>query len=275
MFCAQHSMEELLPYLEDREADFRSIGYESVSMSIALKELQHFPGPSHQPILKEWLSFLEGPATKHKAQVYIGLGWAIAKLDIPFSEVVQNLEARFHHRVADGCGYYDGSFRQRQTILGLQVPSYLPASALPIYYQGVGRSLWYSCGADIEKIRKKINGFSAEFQPDLWRGLGIAIAYVGGCDEKALKIIMEDAGINGIQLACGAALAAGSRLTASAMTLDTDHCSRTWYKLQEADELNVFSARAMNEADKINEDNYLQWIMQIEEGLAKSFLLVN
>ena len=85
-----------------------------------------------------------GLALAHKAQVYIGLGWAIAKLNLPFLSVVERIEIRLYHRVADGCGYYDGSFRQRQTVINQQLPVYLPEAAMPVYEQGIGRSLWYT-----------------------------------------------------------------------------------------------------------------------------------
>lgn len=273
-YAKQNNIDALLEYLEIIEPEFRSIGYESASMAIALKEIENFP--LTQQIFPQknktagWHLFSEGPALKHEAQVYIGLGWAVAKLNLPFLQVVQHLEPRLHYRVADGCGYYDGSFRQRQTILSQQVPLYLPASALPIYYQGVGRSLWYSSNADIDKVRSKIESFPPDRHGDLWRGIGIAVAYVGGCDDHTLKAIFEYAGEHQVQLACGAALAAKSRMKANTMTTDTDRCSRLWYKFA-AVEANMFSVAPVDPATIGNEAVYFNWITQIVEGLANSF----
>ncbi len=266
LFYATHdNMPALIEYMEKTEPEFRSIAYESASMDIALKsfETDKFP--------QEWLSFADGPATAHKAQVYVGLGWAIAKLNLPFLETVKNLHTNLYFRIADGCGYYDGSFRRRPTVLSQQLPAYLPIAAMPIYDQGVGRSIWYTAKTDINKIHSVIETFAANRQADLWRGIGIAVAYVGGCSNEDLKTLLQYAAKNGSQLACGAALAARSRMQANTMTADTDRCSRLWFMLTKG-ELNEFSTVWVDGATGMDkESGYINWIKQIEEGLAKSF----
>ena len=256
----------LLNYLENTEPQFRSIAYESASMAIALKDLEK------DHALNTWIFFASGPALAHKAQVYVGLGWAISKLNLPFLTVIKKIETRYYHRIADGCGYYDGSFKQRQTVLSQLHPVYLPEEALPIYDQGIGRSLWYTSNADINKIRDKIDRFPANRQAALWRGIGIAVAYVGGCEDDALFTLLQYAGNNRIQLACGAALVARSRMEANTMTVDTDHCSRLWFNHTAADE-NIFLTEKPDPATIGNEEVYFNWITQIEDGLAGSFEL--
>lgn len=263
-YAKQDNIDALITYLENIEPVYRSIAYESASMAIALK------GFENNLDLNAWLFYAKVPALAHEAQVYIGLGWAIAKLNIPFLSVVEKIETRFYHRVADGCGYYDGSFRQRQTVMSQQLPVYLTEAALPIYDQGVGRSLWYTNNADIDKIRIKVAGFPASRHSDLWRGVGIAVAYVGGCDDGTLKTLLQYAATNSIQLTCGAALASRSRMEANTMTADTDHCSRLWFELT-AGEVNMFSLDPLDPATLQNEAVYFNWITQIEEGLANSF----
>ena len=171
-----------------------------------------------------------------------------------------------NHRVADGCGYYDGSFRQRQTVINQQVPVYLPEAKMPMYDQGIGRSLWYTNNTDISNIRTKIESFPASRHASLWRGMGIAVAYVGGCDEHTLTTLWEYAATNGIQLARGAALAVRSRMLANTTTKDTDQCSRLWFRLS-ANAANLFSS----DPNIDNEATYFNWVMQMQEGLANSF----
>lgn len=74
----------------------------------------------------DWLLFANGAALAHQAQVYTGLGWAIAKLNIPFLEAVKKIDCQFYFRIVDGCGYYDGTFRYRQTVINGEWPVYLP-----------------------------------------------------------------------------------------------------------------------------------------------------
>ena len=263
-YSTNNNISELVAYLDKTDNEFRSIAYESASMCIALKDLEN------STELVSWLLFSNGPALAHKAQVYIGLGWAVAKLGIPFLPVAQKVDSQLYYRIADGCGYYDGSFRHRHTVLSQQLPQNVTERALPFYDQGVGRSLWYSCQADINKVRSKIESFTPSRRADLWRGMGIAVAYVGGCDENTLKILFGYAGADGIQLACGAALAARSRMKANTMTSDTDQCSRLWYSLI-AMAPNIYSVYKCGVVDVEDEAAYLSWIIQNEERLANSF----
>ncbi len=258
LFYAKHdNMPALIEYLQHTEKEFSSIAYESASMAIALKDFEADTFPL------EWLLFANGPAAVHHAQVYVGLGWAIAKSNVPFLNAVEKLNTQFYFRIADGCGYYDGSFKRRQTILNQQQPAYLPASALSMYDQGIGRSIWYTEKTDVHQIRTKIESFAAGRHGDLWRGVGIAVAYVGGCDNADLKTLWQYAAINGFQLACGAALAAGARLMANTMTPDTNRCSRLWFTLTVAN------------AVMVHEDAYCNWIKQMEEKLAAGFKGIN
>lgn len=263
-YAGNDDTEVLSAYLENTPAEFRSIAYESASMAIAIKDLEQHGK------LNNWLHYVNGPAKAYQAQVYVGLGWAISKLNLPFLPVVEKIETAYYFRVADGCGYYDGSFRHRQTVLSQQLPDYLPEAALPIYDQGVGRCLWYSCLADIDKVKTKIEGFPAERQASLWRGMGIAVAYVGGCEDVYLKMLWQHAGVHGLQLAYGAALANRSRMNAGTITADTDRCSRLWFNLS-AVETEICTAETIDKTGIENEAVYLNWIQDIETRLAESF----
>jgi len=249
MFYAKHAgMPALIQYLEDIENEFRSVAYESASMAIALEELEAglFPG--------QWLLFTNGPAAAHRAQVYVGLGWAIAKSNYSFSSAVKELDPALYSRIADGCGYYDGSFRYRQTVINKTLPAYLPEAAIPTYYQGIGRSTWYSQKTDIAQVCAVIESFPIERHADLWRGVGIAVAYVGGCSDDELRAILSYAGANGANLASGAALAASSRTKAGTMTTGTGRCSHLWFTL------------TSDNGDKIKEETYLNQVKQVEEN---------
>ncbi len=254
LFYAKHDdMRALIVYLANTEKEFSSIAYESASMAIALKGFEDHTFPD------VWLFFAEGAALAHQAQVYVGLGWAIAKFNFPFLTAVKNLHTQFYFRIADGCGYYDGSFKHRRTIINKELPLYLPIAAMPMYDQGLGRSIWYTEKADIHKMCSKVETFAAGRHADIWRGIGIAVAYVGGCNDADLKILLQHAATNGFQLACGAALAARSRTLANTMTADTNRCSRLWFTL------------TVDKTVIVNEDIYGSWIKEIEDRVAAGF----
>jgi hypothetical protein len=250
----------LLEYLESIKPEFRSIGYESASMAIALNDFDK------SKELDIWLLFALGPALTHKAQVHVGLGWAIAKLNLPFLTAVEQIEKKLYYRVADGCGYYDGFFRNRHAVINQEFPDYMPIETKEFYYQGIGRSLWYSANGDIEKVRNSIESFPTDLYADLWRGIGLAVAYVGGCDADTLKNIFESANLYPGQLASGAALAAKSRMEANTITSDTTLCSQLWFKLCIEKDLISIDGIAAD-----NEEVYFNWISKTEHDLSASF----
>lgn len=134
--------------------------------------------------------------------------------------------------------------------------------AMPMYDQGIGRSMWYSEKADIHKVCSKIETFAGSRHADLWRGIGTAVAYVGGCTDEDLKMLMQLSATNGIQLAHGAALAARSRMKANTLTADTGHCARLWLNL---------TAGESGVNNMPGDDIYIGRISQIEKTLSDSF----
>ena len=123
-------------------------------------------------------------------------------------------------------------------------------------------------------ISNIVENFNEAWQADLWRGIGIAVAYVGGCDDAALKKIWEFAGMHHKQLACGAALVAKSRQDAKTSTNDTDRCSRLWFMHAEEPSTMQSSHYEDFKLSDIN-NGYLNWVKQIEQEVANSFSVSN
>lgn len=249
----------LLEYLKSIKPEFRSIGYEAASMDIAVNDFEK------EKELSIWLLFANGPAIAHKAQVHVGLGWAIAKMNLPFLSAVEKIEQQLYYRIIDGCGYYDGFFRSRHVIVNQELPGYMPKEAMNFYDQGLGRNLWYSLNADINLVKNTIENFDSARQAAMWRGVGIAVAYVGGVDEQDLKTIFNLATKNSLQLTMGAALAAKSRIEANTLIADTTLCSQLWFQLcRDANLISIDTTAG-------NNDGYLNWIIKTENDLASSF----
>ncbi len=189
-------------------------------------------------------------------------------MNLPFLSAVEKIDKHFYYRIADGCGYYDGFFRNRHAVINQEFPGYMPIETTKFYYQGIGRSLWYSENGDIEKVRSKVESFAEDLHPHLWRGMGIAVAYVGGCIADELKLIFETANFHQEQLASGAALAAKSRIEANTITPDTTLCSQLWFQF--CIEKNMISKDTLVEA---GEDIYLNWISKTENDISDALIL--
>ena len=67
----------------------------------------------------------------------------------------------------------------------------IPLEWLPAYIQGFGRSLWYTTKGNFNKVTKIIDAFDEKYQKHLWRGLGVAIAYVGGLSQEEWEKIQS------------------------------------------------------------------------------------
>ncbi len=248
--------------LESSDIEFRSIAYESASMSIALEELKQ----GEQ--LTNWFQFLNEAAAAHATQVHVGLGWAFAQqLKNPIAYLPE-LNPMMRYRVLDGYGYYEGIFRRRRSIINhlkLQVEDPVASAALD---QGLGRSIWYLNKGVIDDAKTMIESFAVERHKDLWRGLGIAIAYVGGCNEEILQEISSKTDSFKPQLATGAVMALVSRSSANYISPDTELACKVWSK-QNAEQILELNYSVKSKLDLNAVDAYSNWVSELEKAFGQ------
>ncbi len=253
-------LKTIIAKLEDTDNEFRSIAYESVSMGIALNDL------SKGDSLTSWLEFTNVYAQDHLALVHAGLGWAIAQNGRPALALLEQIDPIMRSRVIDGIGYYNGIFRQRQSIKLLVIPAEYQNKLSGAFDRGIGRSIWYICKGDIENVHRMIQGFPADRHTQLWRGLGVATAFVGGCNEEVLKSLFSASGEHQAQLATGAILATKNRMQANALTKDIELTCKTWCNLT-ADEAMELANKAEQNIDVDRGDIFEICISNIEKEL--------
>jgi hypothetical protein len=223
--------DQLMKILAEDHSEFRSVVYEGASMELAL---QGFADGSMQ----RWKLFLEN-TKEHSAQIFIGLGWAIAQEKITELSFTNDLDQNMMFRSWDGSGYFDAVFRQRQTIKNQNRLEYIPEKNYHEYDQGMGRSLWYIVKGEALKLPEMIALFDESRHPDLWRGIGIACSYVGGFDETILKSLSSLAGKHHKQLGVGAAMVAKSRILANCFTDDIETACNYWCGKKAIEAMNV------------------------------------
>ena len=98
--------------------------------------------------------------------------------------------------------------------------------ALRAFDQGLGRSLWFVRGAEVERVIEMVGTFECERQSDLWSGVGLACAYAGGADDASVEALRAGAGPFAPQLAQGAAFAAKARERAGNTSANTEKACR-------------------------------------------------
>lgn len=242
----------LIALLEQNDKTFISIAYEASAMERALLDFN-----VNAFALPHWQAFLH-QAPEHSTQIHIGLGWAIAKRRIALAQVEAAIEPQQVPRVLDGVGYCEGTFKQRIAVKEMKTPEWLNGNLHKGYDQGLGRSLWYTAKAEPESLTSLITPFAEERKQDLWRGVGIALAYVGGCDEEKLQQLKTLSGTFTADLAVGVTLATLSRKTASTINADTE---LTCQLICNADVESVCAG-----AEKKANEDYFEWVEHIKKG---------
>jgi enediyne biosynthesis protein E3 len=191
----------------------RSVAFEGAAMGLALRDFS------------QWENLLTHEGVTHAVQVHIGLGWALAEQQRPLPE---NPTWPDSDSVADGYGYYHGLFRRRLTIRTQGMPDGLSEAELPAFDRGVGRSMWYICKGDVEQLRTMVTAFPGSRHPALWLGVGIAVAFVGGCSDAQLEEVAQASSIHRATLLEGAQRALASRTFAGTPTQDAERTVSVW-----------------------------------------------
>jgi len=125
-------------------------------------------------------------------QNYIGLGWAMGELGINPNDYMHEIAHEWKSKVWNGNGYFTGTIKRRKILRTISFPKNIPLESLPDFIQGFGRSLWYNYKGNLAKITVLINAFKKEEQIHLWRGVGVAIAFVDGLSKEDWLEIREN-----------------------------------------------------------------------------------
>lgn len=196
--------DDLFEQLNALSNEFRSVAYEGASFSIALNSI------STKGNLDIWKQYLVQTKGLHDSQIHVGLGWALASQNSNIEEHILNIDPYMVSRVIDGYGYYFAIFKRRIAIRTAQIPESISDVNKMAFDQGVGRSLWYLSEGNLEKLKRFLLLIPANRHADLWRGIGIAFAYVGGTSEVSHIEKLSDKHL--IDFKTGVALALHSRM---------------------------------------------------------------
>ncbi len=208
--------EVLIPRLNTVALELRGFAYEGAAMGLTGLDCV-------LPWKKRLQAFMAGPGSAHIYMVHIGAGEALARLRRKPEPFIARLEDRvLCWLVMDGYGFHEGFFARRCYVDEQVVPTHLSPYARRIFDQGLGRSIWFSAGANVDRIAAMIAAFSPARQADLWVGVGVACAYVGGIDRAAIEALHKASSLYGPQMALGAAVVAKGRQRAANPTPHSD-----------------------------------------------------
>lgn len=244
-------------FLKKIPADFISIAFEGMSMTIADDAL-------NQPEVSfdKWHTFFRQYGRIHEAQIYIGLGWAFGQHRINPNTYAHLFNKGLYWRVYDGLGYYESLFKKGD-LQKHQFSGWIGAPSEGPYMQGVGRSLWYLTKADLTQLSTHIRSFDRQYHADLWRGIGLASAYVGGLKFNTLHELNEMSGDYLTNLSAGAAMAYYSRFKADTFNEANFDWSKIWNN-QTIDELVSLMRRTEQQHCHCKVLDYHAWINSMD-----------
>ena len=229
--------------LEQVRPRFRGFAFEGAAMGFAMRD-----GLS---VRRHSLvgDFLAGPAARHIYVGYVGVGWAMARLPRFRWPRPETLDPLLRWLLLDGYGFHQAYFRTRRYVHGqYQDPRFRwPAADHSAYSnrvidQGIGRALWFVCGADPDRVAGAIDSFAPARRGDLYSGAGLAATYAGGATEDELRLFWDRAGEYRGQLAQGSAFGAEARVRGGVVGPETELATR------------VFCGRAPEIAGQLTQD---------------------
>jgi enediyne biosynthesis protein E3 len=244
------------------ERDSQGFAFEGAAMGLALLDC-------FTPWKKDrWRTFTYGPASAHIYMMHVGLGWALARLRRRVTPHLVQLDPLIGWLVVDGYGFHEGYFGWPRYIEQQAIPARLNSYERRVFDQGLGRSLWFVKGADVESVVSTINAFPSARHHDLWSGIGLASAYAGGCDRRAIDSLQVAAGKHFPAFAQGVAFAAKTRQRAANLNAHTETICHVICR-QSAAEVAAITDEALEDLPRDDElPVYEEWRRRIQNKIA-------
>lgn len=205
----------LMPRLNAVPPEFRGFAYEGAGMALAALDIV-------APWKNRLREFVAGAGGPYIYPVYVGAGLALARLKRRPERYLGRLDPVLGWVIVDGYGFHEGFFAMRRYVDEHSVPARLSGYARGVFDQGLGRAIWFSRGAVVDRVIATVEGFHPTRHAELWSGVGLACAYGGGVDRVSLEAVRAAAGPYRAQLARGAATAAMGRERAGNQAAHTD-----------------------------------------------------
>jgi hypothetical protein len=253
--------------LDQKTNLFRGFSYEGAAMGMAVKDAFKAKHNRYIP------GFLSGKGNHHIYMLHVGIGWAYARLPFHVEKILPAYDPLLRWLIIDGYGFHEAYFKTEKIIRQQLLPK-LSQAATHVFYQGVGRALWFICGTEVDNVAKTLHAFPAHYHADLWAGVGLAAVYAGGAQPAELQRLKAHTGDHLPFLLQGVAFAAKARERAETVTADTNNAitAITGYSLSAVADT---TDRALLKVDTKQDafTQYYSWRKMIAEDLYSKTLI--
>lgn len=255
--------------------------FEGAAMALALRD-SFRPWRSRGHLQR----FLAGGAAPHTYLVHVGAGWVAARLHRDPVRMGRHLDPLLRWLLVDGYGFHQGYFHWRKSIGEQRLPRFRSAAwkrhsldpagsadaaaggALHVYHQGLGRSLWFVEGTEVEQIQTRIAHFPECFHADLWSGIGLAAAYAGNGASVDWPALLRASDAQASALAQGVCFATKARMSADNATAHTEAAARAVWRRSAAECAEVSDAarrRVEASPEGAASGGYAAWRQEIQQ----------
>lgn len=254
---------QLAAALDAAPAELRGIIYEGAGMGLTLLDALF-------PWQRRLNGFLAGHGVRYLGLVYIGAGLVLPRMPVSPNRFIAELDPVLRWLVLDGYGFYQGFFAGQRYVVEKAIPIELSPYGRRAFDHGLGRSIWFSTGANPRRIADTIDAFPAGRRADLWAGIGLACAYAAGIvDRAAIETLRDLAGPHHAELAVGAAVAARLRLQSGHQAPHTELACETLWGRSSADVAHI-TALAMQDLPTYSaQPAYEIWRRRIAQAFAE------
>jgi Protein of unknown function (DUF1702) len=252
----QREDEEIVTRLGTLEHEYQGFAFEGAAMALALRDAM---SPWRRRRLTETFlagpGFHDGPGSRHLFMAYLGVGFALARLPhalwrraLPEARKLADHPA-LSWLIMDGYGFHEAFFHSEKWVNRQHVGGGYPWPGDPAYTQrvidqGVGRAMWFVCGANVEDLLSRITQFDPGRHADLLCGAALAATYAGGAGPEELRALLRGAGPYGAQVAQGAVFALRAREVSGLITEHNETASRIFCGMT-ADEAAKIAAKSV------------------------------
>jgi hypothetical protein len=261
----QGALAETLNQVERQHCGF---AYEGAAMALALMDELSFRGD-------RFTRFLAAEGSQHVYMLHVGAGWAYARLPWMrwrIEAVIKKLHPVLRWLVMDGYGFHEGYFHGSKRKRLKNSTSRLSLDARHVFYQGLGRSLWFAKGADAQEISARIALFPLLYHNDAWSGIGLACAYAGGMAKSRITELRRRAGTHAPALGQGAAFAAKARQLAGNPAQHSNDACAVLCQMQ-ADQAAALCDTTFSQIDMFRSCPYQHWRELMQQSLFPSEIL--
>ncbi|WP_280385594.1 DUF1702 family protein [Nocardia wallacei] len=208
--------DEVAARLEWVDPLYRSLAYEGAVAALALRDLLAFGRTRRAE------RFVRGHGEPHSMIAYIGFGLVMSRLPralwqraLPRFDA-NPLLAHLTWLAVDGYAFDRAFFDPKRWLIDQRRPPRFPWEGFPDYFprafdQGLGRAVAFYHAGDYEAIAVSANSFDDDRRADVWSGVGVVAAYLGGQPRARLQTLVRAAGEYAPDLAVGAVMGIKAR----------------------------------------------------------------